>query len=72
MQLNEYWGRDAGLCSLKGTLADASERDVCVGDQVFVLQLEWGDDSLGPLRNRFEAKVEKIGDDRRPEQVCLK
>jgi hypothetical protein len=72
MQLNELWGRDARLCSLKGTLADPNERDVVVGDQVFVLQLEWGDDSLGPLRNRLEAKVEKIDDNRRPGQVCLK
>jgi hypothetical protein len=49
------------MCSTTlGTLADDSEAELRVGDAVFVLQLEWGVDSLGPLHNRLEAKVVDI------------
>jgi hypothetical protein len=58
LALANFWGRDAGLCpTMEGTLADSSEADLVVGDAVFVLQLEWGDDSLGQLHNRLEARV---------------
>ncbi len=57
-QLTRHWGIDAGMCSTTlGTLADDNQAELRVGDAVFVLQLEWGVDSLGPLHNRLEAKV---------------
>ena len=61
LALANFWGRDSGLCpTMEGTLADGSEPALAVGDAVFVLQLEWGDDSLGHLHNRLEARVVEI------------
>lgn len=70
-ELNKRWGIDAGICSTDCTLADANEPPLKVGDPVFVLQLEWGDDSLGRLRNRLEARVFEFSE-RYPELVHIK
>ena len=70
-----FWGIEAGLRGSEGTLADERERDLVVGDQVFVLQLEWGDDSLGPLGNRLEGRVVRIAaadDPDHPSQACIR
>lgn len=70
-ELNKRWGIDAGICSTDGTLADANEPPLKVGDPVFVLQLEWGDDSLGRLRNRLQARVFEFSE-RYPDLVHIK
>jgi hypothetical protein len=71
----DYWGIDA-LSSSSETCAENCEPvpDFIVGELVFVLQLDWGDDSLGPLRMRLEAKVTECpaAHERRAGYVLLK
>jgi hypothetical protein len=54
----DYWGIDALPvgCHACADICEAMA-DFVLGEFVFVLQLDWGDDSLGPLRTRLEAKV---------------
>ena len=70
-EISRHWGIDPGECSSDGTLADANEPPLQLGDAVYVLQLEWGDDSLGRLRNRLEAKVVEFSE-RFPDLVHIK
>jgi hypothetical protein len=70
-ELTKHWGIDAGMCPTDNTLADESELALNVGDYVFVLQLEWGDDSLGRLRNRLEGRVIEFSDEN-PDIVHIK
>lgn len=55
----DYWGIDALSTGSETCAAENCEAvpDFIVGELVLVLQLDWGDDSLGPLRMRLEAKV---------------
>jgi hypothetical protein len=55
----DYWGIDALSTGSETCTAENCEAvpDFIVGELVLVLQLDWGDDSLGPLRMRLEAKV---------------
>jgi hypothetical protein len=69
---NAYWGRDSGLCSTSKTLVDHGEGDLKEGETVFVLQLDWGDDSVGAIRNRLEAKVVEVGHGRHSSLVHVK
>jgi hypothetical protein len=69
---NAYWGRDSGLCSTSKTLVDHGEGDLKEGETVFVLQLDWGDDSVGAIRNRLEAKVVEVGRGRHSSLVHVK
>jgi hypothetical protein len=70
-EISRHWGIDPGECSLDGTLADTNEPPLQLGEAVFVLQLEWGDDSLGRLRNRLEARVLEFSE-RFPDLVHVK
>ena len=65
-----HWGRESGLCPRPAT--DDGEGDLKEGDAVFVLQVDWGDDSVGLVRNRLEGKVVEVGHKRRAGYVHVK